>query len=210
MWRLMNCIQAFNWIRRCMMNMGMSIMITLSLIFDAAYVCSIIIGMPLVAFKLDRGMTHEDVQGGYTALLSLGGAFMIPFVMIVVGLAVLRDMPFGAMVASLILNMLQGMVLTIIKPAAKRLYGEGDWLFAAPSVLLMLECGQATLFLSLGLNNPQLYLLICTQLGCKCNAREKRGAAAHHRLRGRGRNIAKTPRARARAQTRSSRTVDSS
>ena len=182
MWRLINCVMAFNFIRRAMMMSGVGILVTLSIIFDVAYVCSIIIGMPFVAFKLVKGLTLDDVQGGYTALMSLGGAFTIPFVLIVASLDSFRSMPGGAMICSLILSFLQAMVLTIIKPAAKRLYGEGDWLFVAPSILLMLECGQATLFLPLGLSDPQLYLLIVTQLGCKCRARAATYLAAAGRL----------------------------
>ena len=126
MWRLINCVMAFNFIRRAMMMSGVGILVTLSIIFDVAYVCSIIIGMPFVAFKLDKGLTHDDVQGGYTALMSLGGAFTIPFVLIVASLDSFRSMPGGAMICSLILSFLQAMVLTIIKPAAKDPVFEND------------------------------------------------------------------------------------
>ena len=71
------------------------------------------------------------------------------------------------MVASMILSALQGMILSVLKPAAKRLY-VNDWVFVAPGILLSLEVGQAAVFLGVHIDDPQLYLAIVAQLGCAC------------------------------------------
>ena len=114
MYRVSSFGQFINWLRRTMVWSGSSTLASLSLVGYALYIAAILIGMPLTVFKLDAGKSMDQVHGGYTCLLGIGVAFTVSFV-----LGVTSTLP--ALIASIALSILQGMMLSIIKPSAKKM-----------------------------------------------------------------------------------------
>ena len=115
MYRVVNFGQFVNWLRKSLVWSGSSTLASLSIIFYAAYVLSVVIGLPLTIFRLDRDKTADQLQGGYVCLLGIAMAFMVSFVL---------DLASGsgpALLNSMILSILQGLVLSVVRPAAKRM-----------------------------------------------------------------------------------------
>ena len=162
MYHLCNFTMFSNFARKTLKTwMGNPAIASMGLLFDVSYIGCVIVGMPVVIMYFDRNKGPDDITGGYTALLAIGAVYCVPFVLIV------ASMGLPPIVASMILSALQGMVLSVIKPAAKRIYVE-DWVFCAPGILLSLEVGQAAVFLGVHIYDPQLYMAMVGQLGCAC------------------------------------------
>ena len=157
MYRLTNCMMISDLIRRSMRCSGVPLLYSLSLCFDALYMGSVLVGVPLCMLKLDKGKTAEDVHGSYTCVVAIALSFLVFFVFFVVSIGL------PALAASMALSMLQGAILFVLTPGAKRRYAH-DWMFVLPGILLSLEAGQAAVFLGLPLDSAQLYLALFFQL----------------------------------------------
>ena len=118
----------------------------------------ILVGTPLVIFKLDKKKKSGDVQGGTALVLSAAGT----------GLAVMSfaiaGMNFGnSLYKSLMLSLFSVVCLAVLAPVLKRAYRR-NWVFAAPAVLLALEAGQAAIFLTTSLDDPMTWAALLFQL----------------------------------------------
>ena len=154
------------------------------------YYCLIMFGIPISGLTLSQKAKSEDVQGGTAGILSIGSLFLASMALIVA-----MQPELGALMKSAVLMIISAMTLMVIKPEAKRAYGANWCVraalkfvqclgalkrplvtsrpgraasyrfFTTPGIMLALETGNAAIFLSSPLNDPQLYLALGFQLG---------------------------------------------
>ena len=124
----------------------------------AMHYLGILIGLPLVVFRLDRNVPNGTMICGYIKLLSIGCSSAVTFAL---RLSMTTQVP---IINSVLLTVFSMLVLAVIVPASKRVMGEESWAFVAPPALLAFEIGQAVLLLSVTLADAQFYIVTGFQL----------------------------------------------
>ena len=126
--------------------------------FDGLYIAGALVGLPLIVFRLDKRTDARDVRGGYGLLLGWVGWGCVTFAYFLASL----DNP--GVINAMLLTGFEAMILVIVKPVAKKRFGE-NWIFVAPLVLLAGEAGQGALLLKLPLTSLDFFATLILQLG---------------------------------------------
>ena len=118
MYRDVCVIMLCNYLRKQLISTGFPALVSVATFFNVVYLLAVLVGLPLIVFRLDKGKTSDDVQGGYSALVFFGGWAIVPF-----GFTIASLDGVGTLIRAVVLAIFQGMVLTLILPVTTKLYG---------------------------------------------------------------------------------------
>ena len=107
-----------NYLRKQLVSTGVPALVSVASLLSVVYLLAVLVGFPLIVFRLDKGKTSDDVQGGYSALAFFGGWGIVPFGFMIASLPGV-----GPLIRAVVLAVFQGMVLTLILPVTTKLYG---------------------------------------------------------------------------------------